>query len=121
MILKLFKSILLIFVVFIFFEGCSKRPSGIGAVYFSPDKFSKLTCDDINSEIYWIENNTLPDLYKKQNKKVKDDIFSLGLSKAFNLSYDYENQIARAKGELEALYGALEIKGCRKKLGYLGL
>ncbi len=116
MTLNFFKSIFLAILFLTFLIGCAKRPENIPASYYSLNNYSEWNCKAINTEIKMIKRYSLHELYKKQDSKVNSDFITAGLSSIFKLKKDYENNISREKGKLEALEGILIKKNCKKEI-----
>lgn len=95
--------------------GCANRPETIHASYVSHEKFTHLDCSSLSLEM----NNTKSELdkyCKLQNSKANGDavgVFLLGIPFS-KLSGDYEGEIARLKGQVEAIETAQIKKECNK-------
>lgn len=116
MIINFFKSIILLLALLTFLTSCAKRPENIPASYYSLKNYSEWNCKAINTEIKMIKRYSLHELYIKQDSKVSSDFITIGLSSIFKLKKDYENEISREKGKLEALEGILVKKNCKKEI-----
>lgn len=94
--------------------GCANRPESIHASYVSHEKFSSLGCQQLlvrQSEV----RAELTRVSELQDSKANADavgVFLLGIPFS-KLSGDHEADVARLKGELEALDTALSKAGCR--------
>jgi hypothetical protein len=95
--------------------GCANRPETIHASFVSYEKFSHLDCASLSLEM----NNTKSELdkyCKLQNSKANGDavgVFLLGIPFS-KLSGDYEGEIARLKGQVEAIETAQIKNECNK-------
>jgi hypothetical protein len=110
------KSLVMVFfAVLLLMAGCANRPETIHASYVSHEKFTHLDCLGLSLEM----NSTKSELEKyckMQNSKANGDaigvfLFGVPFSK---MSGDYEGEIARLKGQVEAIETAQVKNGCNK-------
>ena len=93
--------------------GCASRPESISASHISHEKYGKNTC----SELAILRADARTDLQtysSKQNSKANWDAASVWfvLIPASQLTGDFEADVARLKGEVEAIETAQAIKDC---------
>ena len=93
--------------------GCASRPESISASHVSHEKYGANTC----SELAVLRADARIDLQtisSKQNSKANWDAVSVWftLIPASQLTGDVEAEVARAKGEVEAIETALAVKNC---------
>jgi hypothetical protein len=94
--------------------ACANRPESIHASYVSAEKYSDLNCPQLmvrRSEI----REDLEKYSKLQDSKANTDalgVFLIGVPVS-KLSGDHEGEIARLKGEIEAVDTALVKAGCK--------
>lgn len=96
-------------------SGCANRPETIRASFVSHEKFGALDCTALNAKM----TDTRADLdkYSKlQDSKATGDawgVFLLGVPFS-KLSGDHEGDVARLKGEVEAIDTAQIKASCKK-------
>lgn len=94
--------------------GCANRPESIAASYVSHERYTEQTCDALNTKLA----DTRSDLEKAssdQNTKANVDaigVFLLGIPFS-KLSGDREGDIARLKGEVQAIETAQVKQKCK--------
>jgi len=93
--------------------GCASRPESISASYVSHEKYGNNTC----SELAILRADARTDLQtisSKQNSKANWDAASVWfvLIPASQLTGDFEADVARLKGEVEAIETAQAVKEC---------
>ena len=107
------KSLLSGLVLSLILVGCASRPDRISASFVSHDKFMQNTC----SELAVLRADARTDLQtytSKQNSKANWDAVSVWfiLIPASQLTGDVKADVAKAKGEVEAIETAQAVKGC---------
>ena len=93
--------------------GCASRPESISASHVSHEKYGTNTC----SELAVLRADARIDLQtisSKQNSKANWDAASVWfiLIPASQLTGDFKADVARLKGEVEAIETAQSIKSC---------
>lgn len=99
--------------------GCAKKSENIQASYVSPLTYKSFSCQQIQQEGTRISQKT-GELSGVQNKKATDDAVATGVAivlfwpAAFFIKGNQEtaSQLARLKGELDALEQARSQKSC---------
>jgi hypothetical protein len=95
--------------------GCANRPESIRASFVSHEKFSALDCTQLATRMS--DTRAELDKYSKlQDSKATGDawgVFLLGVPFS-KLSGDHEGDVARLKGEVEAIDTAQIKAGCKK-------
>jgi hypothetical protein len=95
--------------------GCANRPETISASFVSHEKFSNLDCTQLATRMS--DTRAELDKYSKmQDSKATGDawgVFLLGVPFS-KLSGDHEGDVARLKGEVEAIDTAQVKAGCKK-------
>ena len=84
--------------------GCATRPEGITASYVSWEKYSDLDCTQLATQMS-DKRAELDKFSKLQDSKATGDawgVFLLGIPFS-KLSSDHEGDVARLKGEVEAV------------------
>ena len=102
-----------ILAVFTVFSACANRPESIHASYVSHEKFMHLNCTELDSAMTETRAE-LENYCKQQNSKANSDavgVFLLGVPFS-KLSGDFEGEIARLKGQVEAIETAQIKNGC---------
>lgn len=101
--------------------GCATPPGKIDAAYVSPFEYSNLTCDQIREELIRV-NRKLTEISGKQKSEANKDAVALGVGLIvfwpalfFMMGDDKKDQVARLKGE----YEALEMVAIRKNCGFV--
>ena len=59
-------------------SGCASSPARISAAYVSPLAYRNLTCDDIDTEIYAVDNKAT-DLYRRLKHRANGDAWKMGV------------------------------------------
>jgi hypothetical protein len=93
--------------------GCATRPESIRASYVPVEKFQGRNCGQLQGNLSSAQIE-LESLSRRQNDKANVDavgVFVLGIPFS-KLSGDHEGDIARLKGEVEAVQGALAKGNC---------
>jgi hypothetical protein len=96
--------------------GCANRPSSIHASFVSHERFVGLNCYALAQRMDTSETN-LAELAAKQDAKADGDalgVFLVGVPVS-KLTGDYEAEIARTKGEIEAIETAQVKNSCPVK------
>jgi len=108
------KAATLVAVAAMSMSACANRPESIHASYVSHEKFMDLECDALSTKM----SDTRSDLdkySKMQDSKANADavgVFLLGIPFS-KLSGDVEGDVARLKGEVEAIDTAQVKKKCK--------
>ena len=98
--------------------GCSSSPDKIGASYVSPLQYQHYKCDQIKTEILKVNSRVIEVSGAQQSKATQDAVATgVGLvlfwpALFFLATEDHENELARLKGEYEALETAAIEKKC---------
>lgn len=101
--------------VCLFVISCAPRPESIKASFVSHEKFTHLNCEQLNTKI-GDARAELGKYCKMQDSKANGDavgVFLLGIPFS-KLSGDHEGDVARLKGEVEAIETAQIKKGCKQ-------
>jgi PBP1b-binding outer membrane lipoprotein LpoB len=95
--------------------GCATRPESISASYVSHEKYSGQDCTQLSLSLSDARAN-LDKFSAMQNTKANLDAATVFfvLIPASKLSGDHAGDVAKAKGEVEAIETALVKNGCRK-------
>ena len=94
--------------------SCAPRPESIKASFVSHEKYGHLTCEQLNTKM----SDTRAELdkfSKMQDSKCNGDalgVFLLGIPFS-KLSGDHEGDVARLKGEVEAIETAQIKRECK--------
>ena len=93
--------------------GCATRPDSISASYIAHEKFMNNTCSEL-SVLRADARTDLQTYSSKQNSKANWDAVSVWftLIPASQLTGDVEADVAKAKGEVEAIETAQAVKDC---------
>ena len=105
---------LLIIASVLVLSACATRPDSIRASFVSHERFIDLPCNDLAIKLAETRAN-LAVLSQKQNNKANGDaagVFLLGIPFS-KLTGDYEGEIARLKGEVEAIETAQIKNKCK--------
>ena len=107
------KSLLGGLVLSLFLAGCATRPDSISASHIAHEKFMNNTC----SELAVLRADARTDLQTysaKQNTKANWDFATVFfvLIPASQISGDHEADVAKFKGEIEAIETAQAVKDC---------
>lgn len=99
-------------------SGCATNPNKIQAAYVSPLEYSHLDCNQIRQEITRI-NGRISEVTGVQAKKSRNDKVAMGVGMVlfwpalfFIPGGDREEELARLKGEYEALEKVAIEKDC---------
>lgn len=98
------KSALLIAAAALTLAACANRPESIRASFVSHEKFVHLECAGLSEKMIGTKAE-LEKVSKMQDEKATGDafgVFLLGIPFS-KLSGDHEGEVARLKGEVEAL------------------
>jgi len=107
------KNIIVLLSVLCFSAGCAKPPSKIAASAISSSEYADLSCSQIVSELGDVSEK-LGDAERRQRTKVATDAGTvfLTLIPLSTMSGDNEAEVARYKGEKNALQRAMSKKDC---------
>ena len=99
-------------VVGIGLAGCASRPEDISATYVSPLQYQNYSCDQIGTEIGRVSSQ-VSEISGAQDSTATGDAVALGVGLVlfwpalfFMIGGDHEEELARLKGEYEALESA---------------
>ena len=95
--------------------SCAHRPESIAASYISCEKYEHLNCEQLLTKMSDTRDE-LNKYCKMQDSKANGDalgVFLLGIPFS-KLSGDHEGDVARLKGEVEAIETAQIKKGCKE-------
>ncbi len=117
---RLSSSVSAFLIVALFLSGCAQRSSQIDAVYVSPIKYEKYSCRQLNEELQRI-NARVAEISKEQDGTAAKDVIvgTVGvvafLPALFLLALgdDHKDEIARLKGEYEAIRSTALRKKCK--------
>ncbi len=108
------QKLLLILIAAAALTACATRPESITASFVSHEKFVHLDCTELATKMS-DKRAELDKLSKMQDSKANGDaagVFLLGIPFS-KLSGDYEGDIARLKGEVEAVDTAQVKNKCK--------
>ena len=94
--------------------GCATRPESIPPSFVSHEKFTGAQCTELKEKLSEA-NASLKDFSKKQDDKANLDavgVFFLGIPFS-KLSGDHQADVAKAKGEIEAIETARVKAKCK--------
>ena len=96
------------------FNGCAKRPESIVASHISYERYSDNTCTELNTKM----TDTRAELTKyseMQNSKANGDAWGvfLVLIPVSQMTGDYEGDVAKYKGKVEAIETAQIKNKCK--------
>ena len=93
--------------------GCASRPESIPATHVAHEKYSMNSCDEL-AVLRADARTDLQTISSKQNSKANWDAVSVWfiLIPASQLTGDVKADVAKAKGEVEAIETAQAVKGC---------
>ena len=96
------------------FSGCAKRPESISASHISFEKYSNKTCMELNT-IMTDARFELSKISEMQNTKANGDAVGvfLVLIPISQMTGDYEGDVAKWKGEVEAIETAQIKNKCK--------
>ncbi len=110
----MFKIVTTTALAILILAGCANRPESISASHVAHEKYASLNCDELRIELA-DARNTLRDFSDKQDTKANIDaggVF-LALIPVSALTGDHEADVAKWKGEIEAIETAQIIKKCK--------
>jgi hypothetical protein len=110
------KMLLTSSLILITLTGCANRPESIRASYVSHEKYTHLDCEELVTQLVTARKK-LTEFSDKQDTKANVDaggVF-IALIPVSALTGDYEGEVARWKGEVQAIETA-QIKGKCKAL-----
>jgi len=107
-----------VFLLIVAVCGCATRADNISASYVSPLEYSHLSCEQIRQEIVRV-NRRVAEVSGVQNRRARQDSVTMGVglvlfwpSLFFLARGDRKDELARLKGEYEALERAAIEKNC---------
>ena len=107
--MKSLKRIGAIFIIVSFLNGCSTNPDKISGTYVSPLQYQGSSCNQIRQEFMRVNRKILEITGKQRNESTKDKV-ALGVGLVlfwpalfFMIGDDKKDELARLKGEYEAL------------------
>lgn len=108
-----------IFLLLTFVTGCATPPSKISASYVSPLQYQNYTCDQIGEELLRV-NRKVMEVTGQQKKESTKDAWAMGIGLVlfwpalfFLIGTDKKEELARLKGEYDALEQTAIKKECR--------
>ena len=118
--------ILLCIAIFIFLSGCASSPEKIAAAYVSPIQYQSYTCEQIAQELNRV-GRRLQGVTQIQSGEASGDSATMAIGMVlfwpslFFLEGDTgrEGELARMKGEVEAIETVAITKNCNKALQQL--
>ena len=107
------KKIILTFSIVAMIAGCAKPPSRIAATAVSSSEYADLTCSQMVAELSDVSEK-LDDVSRRQRNKVATDAATvfLVLIPVTSMSGDNEAEVAKYKGEKDALQRAMSKRDC---------
>lgn len=108
------KNILLIGLAVLMLLGCAKRPESISSAYISHEKYTHMECTELNTKMA-DAREVLSKFSEMQNSKATQDAWGVFLLAVpfSQLSGDHEAEVAKWKGEVEAIETAQVVKKCK--------
>ena len=108
------KKFLICSLVLLTISGCANRPESISASYVSHEKYEGLDCQELVTRLV-DARSTLSDFSNKQDTKANVDAGSvfIALIPVSAFAGDYEGDVAKWKGEVEAIETAQIKAGCK--------
>lgn len=111
-------QVLLMFIVVGLVFGCATGANDISGTYVSPLIYQNYSCEQLQQEMIRV-NNKIMDLTGQQDKKASGDAWAFGIGMLlfwpalfFMVGDDKKEELARLKGELEAIEKMAIQKGC---------
>ena len=100
--------------VLMLLSACATRPGSIHASYVSHERFINLSCEELASQMAETSSE-LNHVAAIQDHKATNDAWSVFLVgvPVSKLTGDHEGEIARLKGEIEAVETAQIKNGCK--------
>ena len=99
-------------------SGCATAPRNISASYVSPMQYASFTCEQIQQEMIRVSNK-VKEVSGVQQSKATSDAWATGIgliifwpALLFLIGGDKREELARLKGEYEALEQAAIQKNC---------
>jgi hypothetical protein len=95
-------------------SGCANRPESISASYVSHEKYGSLSCTELSTALADARYR-LSEFSGKQNTKANADAGTVffALVPLSALTGDFEGDVAKWKGEVEAIETAQVIQKCK--------
>ena len=116
--MKKIVSLVLIPTFLLLVSGCATSPDKIGASYVSPMQYNNYDCDQTQAEMMRVSSK-LREVCGVQQSKATTDAWAMGIglivfwpSLFFLIGGDKKEEVARLKGEYEALEQASIQKKC---------
>ena len=101
-----------------FISGCASSPSSITGTYISPLQYSSYNCDQVKMEMMRVSRR-VSEVTGQQQKTRTKDAWALGIGLVlfwpalfFMIGGDKKEELARLKGEFEALESVAIQKEC---------
>ena len=111
----MFNSALSLFIIAVLLSACASRPESISASYVPYQKYANSDCARLAKQRSEAETN-LAKVSEMQDSKANGDaagVFLIGVPFS-KLSGDYAGEVARCKGEVEAIDTAQTLKKCKE-------
>jgi len=112
------KKIASICIILSFLVGCATRPDKISATYVSPFQYKGYSCKQIQQELIRV-NRKILEITGQQDKEADKDAAAFGIGMIlfwpalfFMIGEDKKEELARLKGEHEALESMAIQKKC---------
>jgi hypothetical protein len=112
------KRAVVAFLLVSFFTGCATSPDNISATYVSPLQYQSYTCNQIGQELLRVNRKIMEVTGHQEREATKDAVaMSVGLiifwpALFFLIGDDKKEELARLKGEYEALESIAIQKEC---------
>ncbi len=104
-----------------FLTACATHPDKISASYVSPIQYQGYTCNQIDLELTRV-TNAVSEVTGQQQKEADKDAVAMGVglflfwpALFFLIGEDKKEELARLKGEYQALQDIAKQKECKKK------
>lgn len=111
------KKIILLSLATFMLISCAKRPESISSSYISHEKYTKDNCTKLNTKM--IDAKAILSKYTEmQNSKANGDawgVFLLAVPVS-QLTGDHEAEVAKWKGEVEAIETAQIVNKCKDEV-----
>lgn len=105
------KMFALLLVSTVMVSGCAKRSDLIDASPVSPAKYASFTCEKLNYEMGALEDQ-LEEVSAAQDRAARNDNLMVVLIRTPTSAGGIPEEVARLKGEIEAIRIMMREKGC---------
>ena len=102
----------------LFLAGCASSPESIGPSYVSPMEYQSYSCNQLQQELARVRRKVMEVTGQQQKERSKDQwAFGIGMvlfwpALFFMIGSDKKEELARLKGEYEALQSMANQKEC---------